>query len=556
MPQLSRLALLAAALLSAPLLASCDGRGQAAPADPLLGRELAPEEFSVLSDQEKIRYRNVVLRIPEAWGGGLLPFDRGPYPSILEKAIHTGEVDALMAQYNRALFELEHPRVKVEFINFDMWTPTFRSVLAVSLASGRAPAAYIARDLPSTIEQGMFADITDLLKEWDQADRQPEGSVREGTVNGRTYTVAGNELGGTLIRYRKDWFREAGIFNEHGEPGPPSNWTWTDFRRIAKRLTDPARKRWGFAGQTNDVFYNDAHGIRLYVPDRSGRYTWRFNDQDPRLIRSLQAIRDLYRTDASFSTSVTMGWYEWHGEFDAGRAAMVSSFSPHIPLEMLQQPEKMGPGKKYSETVGMALLPAGPTGLSGFKAITNNFGFDPTLSPEQLEAAFEWTKSFFYGPVFANTMRGYMQRDRALGKQSDAYARMLVLPYEPEEKLLDRPMSEVFPPDYLRLYDRIRRAPAPPLPRGFGLKEPPTQEWDEAVRKMYSEAVFSNVDLRALVRKHARIMNTVLNFKTEDDRPKLTRFYQALGDFYRRHYPEFYRREWPELYEKYYRVEP
>src|SRR5919199_96052 len=83
---------------------------------------------------------------------------RGPYPSVLDKAVHTGELEALMAQYNRSLFELEHPRVKVAFINFDMWSPNFKSVLAVSLSSGRAPAVYIAHDLPQTIEQGLFAD--------------------------------------------------------------------------------------------------------------------------------------------------------------------------------------------------------------------------------------------------------------------------------------------------------------------------------------------------------------------------------------------------------------
>jgi hypothetical protein len=265
----------------------------------------------------------------------------------------------------------------------------------------------------------------------------------------------------------------------------------------------------------------------------------------------------MYHEDESVSTTASMAWYEWHGEFDAGRAAMISSFSPHIPLEFLSQPDKMGPGKPYGETVGMALPPKGPTGLSGFKAITNNFGFDPTLSPEQLEAAFDWTKSFFYGPIFSNTIRSNVQRDKALGKRSDAYAKVFVLPYEPEEGLLDEPMSAVFPPDYLRVYDQIRAAPAPPLPREFGLQEPPTAELDKAVKAMYSEAIFNaKVDLPALVKKTAGIVNsTMLSFKTPGDREKLKRFFAALGDFYRRHYPEFHRREWPELYEKYYRVD-
>src|SRR5262249_37815956 len=110
---------LAPFLLLPALLVACGTRDRGP--DPLLARRLTPQEFTILSDDEKYRYRHVVLRIPEAWGGSLLPFSRGPYPSVLEKAVETGDVMALAAQYNRALFELEHPSVRVEFVNFDMW---------------------------------------------------------------------------------------------------------------------------------------------------------------------------------------------------------------------------------------------------------------------------------------------------------------------------------------------------------------------------------------------------------------------------------------------------
>jgi hypothetical protein len=53
-------------------------RNRARPADPrpasAPGKRLTAQEFLLLSDAEKIAYRNVVLRIPEAWGGALLPF--------------------------------------------------------------------------------------------------------------------------------------------------------------------------------------------------------------------------------------------------------------------------------------------------------------------------------------------------------------------------------------------------------------------------------------------------------------------------------------------------
>jgi hypothetical protein len=253
---------------------------------------------------------------------------------------------------------------------------------------------------------------------------------------------------------------------------------------------------------------------------------------------------------------------------------MISSFAPHIPMASLATPDKFGADKPYGETVGMAVPPVGPTGLSGFQAITNNFGFDPTLTPEQLEAAFDWTKSYFYGPIFVNNLRAAIQRDRVLGKRSTAYATLLTTPYRPEAGeprsghaadsgggrapgLLDTPMERIFPPDYLRVYGAIRRSHAPPLPREFGLQEPPTNDFNNAVQAMYSEAITSaQVDLRALVRKTAAITNaTMLKFRTPDDRGKLRRYYAALGEFYQRYFPEFYHREWPQLYERYYRVD-
>jgi hypothetical protein len=370
-------------LLPALLLLAAAGCGRSltTPADPAAGPALKPVEYQMLKDREKIRYKNVVVRVPESWGGALLPFDPGPYRSPIEKAVHGGDLNTLMGLYNQSLFELQHPRVRIEYINFDMWSDNFRSALAVALASNRAPAYYIARDLPQTIEQGMYAELTPLMKKWDQFDRQPEGSIREGTVDGRIYTLAANELGATILRYRKDWFREAGIFNERGEPGPRSDWTWDDFRRIAKQLTDPKRGRFGYAGQMDDLFYNQAYGIELYVPDPTGRRTWVFNDRDPDVLRSLQQVRAMVNEDKSVLTSVSMGWSQWHNEFDASHAAMIWSFAPHVPRESLSSPEKFGRDKPYAETVGMAVPPHGPGGMSGLRPITNPIGFDPTLSP-------------------------------------------------------------------------------------------------------------------------------------------------------------------------------
>ncbi|MCC6445878.1 MAG: extracellular solute-binding protein [Armatimonadetes bacterium] len=541
-------------------LLALSGCGRHRPEEvPLTERKLTPVQYQLLKDRDKVRYKNIVLRVPESWGGALLPFDPGPYPSPVDKAVHTGELAVLMGLYNQALFEFQHPRVKIEYINFDMWSDNFKSALAVALASNRAPAYYIARDLPQTIEQGMYADLTPLMKKWDQFRLQPEGSIRQGTVNGRIYTLAANELGATVIRYRKDWFREAGIFNERGEPGPPSDWTWDDFRRIARKLTDPERGRYGYCDQMGDYLYNQSKGLDLYLPDPTGRRTWVFNDRDPEVIRSLEMARALVNEDKSVLSSVSTGWFEWHNEFDASHAAMISSFSPHIPRECLESPEKFGKDKPYAETVGMAIPPQGDTGLSSLQPITNPIGFDPTLSREQLEAAFEWCKSWFYGDIFLNMMRDAAVQARIKGQKSTVYVALLTLPYAPQgglKALLEEPLEKVFPRDYLKVYRTLRTTHAPPLPREFGLKEPPVNEFIRAVKAMYSEAVTGNTDLKALVARTALLVNTqLLNFGGgPEDRDRMRRYIAARTDFYRRHYPRYYRSEWQPKLERYYRV--
>src|SRR5207247_7488328 len=128
--------------------------------------------------------------------------------------------------------------------------------------------------------------------------------------------------------------------------------------------------------------------------------------------------------------------------------------------------------------------------------------------------AFEWCKSWCYGDVFANRMRTETAEARAKNRVSAVYAEVLALPYSPNENLLDKPLSAVFPADYLETYRRIRESHAPPLPREFGLREPPANEMSRAMKALYSEAITSNIDLNELIKKTAALINTnLLNFR-------------------------------------------
>lgn len=544
-------------LALAGLLVALAGCPRPSTAPLVTGKDLTPDEYQLLSDKEQIAYKNIVVRVPNSFYGVLLPASAGAYPSVLDKTIHGGDMNTMMGLYNQTMFEIAHPRVKVKYINFDMWGDNFASTLAVALSAHQAPSYYVARNLPQTIEQGMFADLTPLMKTWDQFDKQPEMALHAGKVNGRYYTVAQGELSALIIRYRKDWFREAGIFNEYGEPGPRSDWTWEDFRRIAKKLTDPKRHRFGFAGEVGDFLYNQAYGIDpLFIPDPTGKRTWIFNDRDPQLIKSLQAARQMVNVDKSVYTGVGVEWFQWHSEFDASHAAMIVSWAAHPPHESMDQPYKFGKDKPFAQTVGMVVPPHGPTGLSGLKPIANLVGFDPSLTPAELQAAFEWYKSSNYGDIFLNRIREETQEAKIKGRRSVLYAEMLSLPYTPPENPLKEPLSKVFPPDYLRTYAAIKASHYPPQPREFGLHEPPEDGLHGAVQAMYSEAINTNVDLKQLIAKTANIVNhNLLNFGGgPDDRPRLQRYIDALSAFYRANFPLYYATDWQRRLATYYKA--
>ena len=226
---------------------------------------------------------------------------------------------------------------------------------------------------------------------------------------------------------------------------------------------------------------------------------------------------------------------------------MISSFSPHIPGDAIRSPDKFGKDKPFAQTVGMALPPHGPAGFSGLKAITNPIGFDPTLSPAQLRAAFDWCKSYFYGDLFINRMRNEAIDARLKKRPSTLYAELLVLPYNPKENLLDKPLDQVFPQDYIDCYKTIRASHAPPLPREFGLREPSDGEMARPMKAMYSEAISSDTDLKALISRTATLVNTnLLNFGSPSDRDNLRRYIADRTKFYQRYYPRYYETIWRE----------
>lgn len=505
------------------------------------GGKLTPIEYWNLSTEEKADAKTVHIYVPEIFGYGEVPIDRGPWKSPVDKLVHEGLVDFFTYNLNRSLFELRHPHVIVEPLAFPMWDADFLTTLTTSLSAKDGPSMYIARGLPDTMESGLYKDITAYLDDWPEA-RDHRLTQGGGVYDGRVYCLPGEEQAVDVVLYRKDYFAEAGIINEFGEPGPPTDWTWDQFREFARRLikrnADGRVERWGFVGK-NDRFDNmivTCKRIPLYVPDKTGENTWRFNADDPRLIEAMRAIRAMYREDESVRVGQDFNWAIAGQEFEAGRAAMANMRSVHGVMYFVDKPYLFGADIDARKVIGMALLPTDRFGAREHRMTTNLYGFNPTYSEAQTRASIAWFRSWACGEIRANMLNSQRQFNEIMGWPNPYPRYLLVRAYEPEVEFPPHPGTDIFPPDFRRVIDAYRKAELVPQPIQFGLREP--VQLPQAMTSVYSECLFSQKDVAAILRDSAaKINHNCMRFKVEGDKAKLKAYYDAYLDYARRTMP-------------------
>ncbi len=97
-------------------------------------------------------------------------------------------------------------------------------------------------------------DLTQYVKSpsWNWSDIWP-AARNVATVNGKVIAIPAL-IDNLALVYNKRLFAQAGI------SPPNANWTWTDFENAAIKLTNPAKKQFGWA----------------YVNDGSEDTVWRF----------------------------------------------------------------------------------------------------------------------------------------------------------------------------------------------------------------------------------------------------------------------------------------
>jgi multiple sugar transport system substrate-binding protein len=183
-------------------------------------------------------------------GKGAGPVPDPKTPVEITFASWVGKDDGMKALYKK--FQAEHPNIKVKFVNIPAEGASQK--LTTQIAGGTPPdAAYLdAGTTADFASRGALVNLDNYVKRTPEQKPDDYVAAFKGSAEyeGSLYALPfdGESTG---LFYRTDMFEAAGITE------PPK--TWDEFLQTAEKLTDPAKKKYGFA---------------LFAPSPESAYYW------------------------------------------------------------------------------------------------------------------------------------------------------------------------------------------------------------------------------------------------------------------------------------------
>ena len=288
--------------------------------------------------------------------------------------------DAADVKVTRALreeFDRTHPNIKV--IRRSAPTGEERKVFATAMAGGTAPdlADIPGVDTRTYIEQGFADDMTDLIRDWGEIDNIYPNMLQPVLKDGKYYGLP-REYYIMLLAYRTDLFKQVGLDPQE----PPAD--WNEMIEYAKVLTNRAENRYGFGMMGMDfcAWHFMAGGDFMRV-DPKTKVMKAIFDEKPG-VTALQFYKDLRWKHNVIQNNVLQDVKELVSDFVTGRSAMYKFYAQDMPRLLSQG--------LTAEQIGLAPLPAGPSGKSVSQMAPRVYIINPTISPEKKRAAFEYIK--------------------------------------------------------------------------------------------------------------------------------------------------------------------
>lgn len=230
----------------------------------------------------------------------------------------------------------------------------------MSMAGDTAPDVFYVnfRQYYNYIDQGFCRPLDDLIAQEPQLLDGVNPTILEilQSYDGKIYALPFYQVAQALY-YRKDHFREAGL-----DPTRPPK-TWDEFYTYAKRLTDSAPGRMGFAfsGGPQGQAYHWINflwqaGGEVVQPTPSG--IWRSTIATPEGATALEFFRKLtvkkWRgTDGRMHGPAATVTATYGQDIASGKVSMFFTYSQDVVLSISSIPPSL---------IGIAAMPAGPAG--------------------------------------------------------------------------------------------------------------------------------------------------------------------------------------------------
>lgn len=300
-------------------------------------------------------------------------------------------------------FEAANPNIKVELIS-----PPFNG------ADQKITQMLMAKETLDVVEvrefnakqfamNGFIEDLKPYTEKWKNYDSLNDiAKKRANWVDNTPYYIP-NGLYQRVLFYRTDWFKEAGL-------EVPK--TWDEFYEAAKKLTDPAKNRYGYSFRGGPTGWDYAlitmwaYNGKEVNPDnafylKNGKTLF----SSPESLKALNFYKKVYK-EVSPPDSISWGFPEMVQGFVSGSTAM-----------LIQDAEVINAAKEKLQdgTWATAPLPIGPSGVA--QQVVSGPGWGMTAYSKHKEEAWKLIE-FLSDPEQSNE---YTKRSSVIPVHKNAY---------------------------------------------------------------------------------------------------------------------------------------
>lgn len=219
----------------------------------------------------------------------------------------------------------------------------------------------------------ILLNLSDKIEKSDKIDLEnyPENLVSIYQNEDGDQLAVPKDIDTCAVWYNKKMFDEAGIAY------PTADWTWEDFREIAKKLTNPEKNQYGTAlkpGTYQESWYSTiyAYGGEVISEDKT-----KSGFDNPKTIEAMQLIENIIK-DGSMPEYSVVAENNTEELMMAGTVAMTFQGSWMIP--------DLASSEYIKENCDIAPLPKGPNGT---KSISNGLGWAASAQGEHTEEAWK-----------------------------------------------------------------------------------------------------------------------------------------------------------------------